>query len=123
MTPKGQKETFQWAQVVAFAMKYGVQHRGYRHLVVASMTVVMFGGMCRYDDISRLRWRNVQLEPDGNSFHLSYDKRKNAQFKQGNAVTIAAAISGPVCPLKLLEMMMTRIGESEDAYASRGFNV
>jgi hypothetical protein len=58
------------------------------------MTVVMFGGMCKYDDASRLRWRNVQLEPDGSSFHLSFEKRKNAQFRQGNRVTVAVVTSG-----------------------------
>ena len=61
--------------------------------------------MCRYDDASRLRWRNVQLEPDGNNFHLSFEKRKNAPFRQGNRVTVTDATSGPVCPLKLLKIM------------------
>ncbi len=46
------------------------------------MAVVMFGGMCMYEDANRLRWRNVQFEPYGNNFHLSFEKRKNAQFKQ-----------------------------------------
>jgi len=59
LTPKVRKEPFQWAQVVAFAQEYGVNNRGYCHLVVASMAVVMFGGMCRYDDASHLHWRNV----------------------------------------------------------------
>ena len=77
-TPKGRKEPFQWAQVVAFALEYGVCNNGYCHLVVASMSVVMFGGMCMYDDASRLRWHNVVFEPDGISFHLSFQKRKNA---------------------------------------------
>ena len=54
-TPKGRKEPFQWAQVVLFALEYGVHSRGYCHLFVASMAVVIFGGMCRYDDASRLR--------------------------------------------------------------------
>jgi hypothetical protein len=46
LTPKGSNEPFQWSQVVAFALEYGVNKRGYCHLAVASMTVVMFGGMC-----------------------------------------------------------------------------
>jgi len=79
LTPKGRKEPFQWAQVVSFALAYGVHNRGYCHLVVASVAVVIFGGMCRYNDASRLRWRNVTIEPDGCSFHLSFEKRKNAQ--------------------------------------------
>ena len=63
----------------------------------------------------------MQLEPDGNSFHLSFEKRKNAQFKQGNRAAAVAATSGPMCPLKLLEMMRMHTGKSEDAYVFRGF--
>ena len=55
LTPKGRKDPFQWAQVVTFALEYGVRIRVYCHLVVASMAVLMFGGMCKYDDVSRLR--------------------------------------------------------------------
>ncbi len=55
LTPKGRKEPFQLDQVVASALEYGVNNWGYCHLVVASMAVVMFGGMCTYDDASRLR--------------------------------------------------------------------
>jgi hypothetical protein len=29
LTPKGNKEPFQWAQVVAFALEYGVNNRGF----------------------------------------------------------------------------------------------
>ena len=45
------------------------------------MAVVMFGGMCKYDDANRFRWRNLQLEPVGNNFHLYFEKRKNAQLR------------------------------------------
>jgi hypothetical protein len=54
LTPKGRKEPFQWAQAVTFALEYGGNNRGYCHLVVASIEVVMFGGMCRYDVANRL---------------------------------------------------------------------
>ncbi len=50
LTPKERKEPFQWAEVVAFALEYGINNMGYVHLVVTSMAVVMFGGMCKYDD-------------------------------------------------------------------------
>ena len=63
---------------MAFALGYGVYIWGYCHLVVASMLVVMFGGMCMYDDVNRLRLRNVQFEHGGSIFHLSFEKRKNA---------------------------------------------
>ncbi len=86
------------------------------------MVVVMSGGMCRYDDASRLRWRNVQFELDGSNFHLSFEKRKNAQFWQGHRVNVVAVTSGLVCPYKLLEMMRRHTGESDDAFVFRGFD-
>ncbi len=58
---------------------YGVRHQGYCHLVVATMALVMFGGMCRYDDASGLLWRNVRFGEDGSAFEITFDKRKNAQ--------------------------------------------
>jgi len=87
------------------------------------MAVVMFGGMCIYNDANRLRWRNITIEPDGNSFHLYFEKRENAQYRQGNRVTVAAATEGPVCPLILLRMMIIHTGGvSDDAFVIRGFN-
>ena len=123
LTPKGRKEPFQWAMAVAFVLEYGVNNRGYSHLlVVASMAVVMFGGMCKYDDASRLRWRNVQFEPDGNSFRLSFEEKKNAQFRQGVRVTVVVTTSGPACPHKLVEVMRRHTGEKHDSCVFRGFN-
>ncbi len=38
-----------------------------------------FGVMCRYSDVSRLRWRNLQFDNDGN-LELTFDHggRKNS---------------------------------------------
>ena len=51
---------------------------GYCHSVVATMAVVMFIGMYRYDDESGVLWRNVRFVDDGRGFELSFDKLKNA---------------------------------------------
>jgi hypothetical protein len=48
LNAKNRKEPFEWGQVVDFAVAYGVRRQGYCHLVVATMAVVMFGGMSRY---------------------------------------------------------------------------
>jgi len=86
------------------------------------MALMMSGGKCRYNDASRLRWRNVTIEPDGSNFHLSFEERKNAKFRQGNRVTVAATSEGPVCPLMLLRMMMLHTEGGGDALVFRGFN-
>ena len=102
LTPLGRKTPFAWSQLVLFAEAYGVKHQGYCHLVVATMAVVMFGAMCRYNDVSHLRWRNLRFEPDGSSFKITFEKRKNTKFRQGNKVVVAAAKpDASVCPLLL----------------------
>jgi hypothetical protein len=60
------------------------------------MAVMMFGAMCIYNDASRLRWRNVTIEPDGSNFHLSFEKRNNALFIKGIQVTVTFATEGHV---------------------------
>ena len=48
-------EPFEWGDIVNFAVAYGIRQQGYCHFVVAPMAVLMFGGMCRYDDASGLQ--------------------------------------------------------------------
>ncbi len=68
LKPKNRKEPFEWDIVVLFAEGYGVRHHGYCYLVAWSNVVIVFGAMCRYDDASRLRWRNLRFVEDGNGF-------------------------------------------------------
>ena len=76
--PKNRKEPVEWDNVVFFAEAYGVRQQGYCHLVVASILVIMFGAMCRYDDASGLMWRNIRFVEDGSGFEITFEKRKNA---------------------------------------------
>ena len=46
--------------------------------MVATIVVVMFGGMGRYDDVSGLMWRNIHFEAGGSAFEITFDKRKNS---------------------------------------------
>jgi hypothetical protein len=46
-------------------------------MVVAAMDVVMFGAMCRYDDVNHLRWRNIKFDAVYQRFHIEFEKRKN----------------------------------------------
>jgi integrase len=122
LNTKNQKEPFEWDKVVDFAEAYGVRHQGYCHLVVATMAVVMFGGMCRYDDASGLQWKNVRFVEDGSGFEITFDKRKNAQFRQGNKVLVSANPSATVCPVRLLRELSAYTGGSDDLFVFRGFN-
>ncbi len=54
------------------------------------MSVIMFGAMCRYDDASGLRWRNIRFVEDGSGFEITFEKRKNAQYHQGSKVLVAS---------------------------------
>jgi hypothetical protein len=86
------------------------------------MAIVMFGGMCRYDDASGLLWRNVRFEEDGSAFEITFDKRKNAQYRQGNKVLVASSPLSAVCPVRLLRELQIYTGGSEDLHIFRGFN-
>ena len=74
----------------------------YRHLVFATMPVVMFGGMCRYDDASRLLWRNFRFLEERSGYEIPIDKRKNANFRQINKVLVISSSLAAVCPWRLL---------------------
>ena len=86
------------------------------------MSVVMFGGMCRYDDASGLKWSNIRVEADGSAFEITFDKRKNEQFRQGNKVLVAASPLTAVCLVRLLRELKTYTGGSEGLHVFRGFN-
>ncbi len=77
-----------WADFVNFAILYGIKSQGYCHLVVATMAILSFGAMCRYNDVSRLQWGNIKFEKDLSSFEITFEIRKNSQLV--------------ICPLKLL---------------------
>ena len=101
LSPKNVKEPFLWSDLVDFALLYGIKSQGYCHLVVATMAILSFGAMCRYSDVSRLKWGNIKFEKDLSSFEITFEIRKNSQFRQGNKVLVAATMD-VICPLKLL---------------------
>ena len=53
------KEPFLWSRLVYFAVLYGNQNQGYCHIVITTMDILSFGAMCRYSDVSRLKWKNI----------------------------------------------------------------
>jgi hypothetical protein len=95
---------------VDFVEAYGVRHQGYSHVVVATMAIVMFGGMCRYDDASGMLWWNIRFEADGSGYELSFDTRNNAQCRQGNKVLVAPPPLSAVCPVRLLRELQFYTG-------------
>ena len=90
LSAKRVKEPFLWFQLVDFALLYGNHNQGYCHLVVSTMAILSFGAMCRYSDVSRLKWKNIKFESDSSSFEITFEIKKNAQFRQGNKVIVAA---------------------------------
>jgi hypothetical protein len=84
--------------------------------------LVILGGMCRYDDASGLLWQNVCFVEAGSGFEMTFDKRKNAQYHQGNEVLVASKPSTVVCPARLRRELKILIGGSEDMHVFRGLN-
>jgi hypothetical protein len=73
LSPKRVKERFMWMDLVNFALLYGVHSQGYCHLVVTTMAISSFGAMCRYSDVSRLKWGNIKFESDLSSFEITFE--------------------------------------------------
>ena len=103
LSPSNRKAPFKWSEVAMFATAYDVLQQGYFHLVVSSMSVSMFGEMCRYSDVSCLRWRNLRFDDDGNlDVIFDHGCRINSQFRQGGTVTVSANPWTEMCPVRLL---------------------
>ena len=66
-------------------------------------------------------WRNVRFEEDGSGYELSFDKRKNAQYRKGNKELVASSPLSAVCPVRLLRELHIYTDGSEDLYIFRGF--
>ena len=122
LNTKNRKKPFEWDHVMDFAEAYGVRHKGYCHLVVATMAIVMFGGMCRYGDAPAPLWSNIRFEADGSAFEITFGKRKDAQFRQGNKVLVASCPLSAVCHVRLLRELKTYTGGSEGLNVFLGFN-
>jgi hypothetical protein len=85
------------------------------------MAILSFGAMCRYSDVSRLKWKNRKFESDSSSFEITFEIGKNAQFRQGNKV-IVSVTNDVDCPLKLLLALRCVSNREDDDLIFRGFN-
>jgi hypothetical protein len=121
LSAKRVKEPFLWSQLVDFASLYGNQTQGYCHLVVSTMPIISFGDMCHYSDVSRLKWKNIEFESGSSSFEITFEIRKNAQFRQGNNF-IVSATNDAVCPLMLLRALQSVSNPRGDDFIFRGLN-
>jgi hypothetical protein len=59
---------------------------------------------------------------DGSGYEITFDKRKNEQYRQGNKVLVASSPLTAVCPVRLLRELEIYTGGSEDLFIFRGFN-
>ncbi len=82
----------------------------------------MFGAICRCDDASGLKWRNIRFVEDGSEFKITFEKRKNAQYRQGNKVSVASYPDAVVCPMMLLRKLRAYTGGADELHVFRGFN-
>jgi len=86
------------------------------------MAIVMFGGMCRHDDASGLQWKNVRFVADGSGHEITFDKRKNNQYRQGSKLLVASSPLSAVCPVRLLQELQIYTDGSKDLSLFCGFN-
>jgi hypothetical protein len=104
LSPKRLKEPFMWTDLVDFALLSGINSQGYCHLVDATMVILSFGAMCRYKNVSKLKCGNIKFALYISSFEITFEIRKNSQFRQGNKVLMAAT-KDDNCHLKLMSKL------------------
>jgi hypothetical protein len=75
--------------------------------------------MCRYDDASGLLLKDLRFVEDGSVFVMTFEKRKNAQYGQGNKVLVSSCPLAIVCPVRLLNQLRTYT-EHRRSYTSSG---
>ncbi len=80
-----------------FHFSYDIRNQGYWHLAFATMATLSFDAMRCYSDVSRLKWSNTSFEFDYSSSEITFEIRKNAQFRQENKI-IVATTNEEVCP-------------------------
>jgi hypothetical protein len=122
LSPKRVKEPLLWTQLVDFALLYGIHIQVYCHLLLTTMAILSFGAMCRYIDVSRLNWGNVEFAPDLTFLVITFEIRKNSQFHHGNKVTVAAT-NDIICLLQiLLKLKNSDVNHTRRSPIFCGFN-
>jgi len=71
--------------------------------------------------MSRLKWKNIKFESDSNFFEITFEIRKNAQFRQGNKL-IVSATNDVVCLLHVLRALQSVSNSEGDGFIFRYFN-
>ena len=78
--------------------------------------------MCRYIDVSRIKWKNIKFESDSSSFEITFEIRKNVQFRQRNKGIVSATINKEICTLKLSRALQNFSNQEGGDFIFRGFN-
>ncbi len=59
---------------------------------------------------------------DWRGYEITFEKRKNEQYRQGSKVLVASSPLSTVCPVRLMREVQIYTGGSEDLSIFRGFN-
>jgi len=69
-------------------------------------------------------WWNIHFEANGSAFEITFDTRKNSQYRQGKEIVLISALPfAAVCRVNLLQRLRLYTGGAEGFYVFRGFNV
>ncbi len=51
-------------------------------------------------------WRSVRFLEDRSAYELTFDKRKDAQFREGNKVMVVSAPLAVICLVRLMMVLL-----------------
>ncbi len=98
------KDTFLWFQLVGFPPYMVTITKVIVTLIVATMAILSFSDMCRYNMLVDLSERIFNFKSNSSSFEITFEITKKARFRRGNNV-IVLATNYVVCPLKPLRAL------------------
>jgi hypothetical protein len=67
-------------------------------------------------------FRSIRFVEDGSGLEITFEQRKNAQYRQGNNLLVASCLGAVVCPMRLLLQLRAYTGGAKDLHVFRGFN-
>ena len=112
--PKNPKQPLELEHIKIIIGKFGSGDLS--NLQTTCLVVLGFSGFLRWDDLSRLRRKDLEFEREYMTVFL--ERGKNDQYREGSWILIART-SNPTCPVHLLEKFLPKGRHSPSDFVFR----
>ena len=112
--PKNPKRPLEPEHIKTIIGKFGSGDLS--NLQTTCLVVLGFSGFLRWDDLSRLRRKDLEFERE--YMRVFLERRKNDQYREGSWILIVRT-SNPTCQVQLLEKFLRKGGHSPSNFLFR----